>query len=445
MKEFSVIFLKDPHASARQYSLSYKAVYTCFFLFFCGIVSLVSIYYVQDHKITQQQNQLEHQEIVRNKLQTQIDGFAGKEKHIAFLETYVTELKKTTYNSETALKKHIDNYKASINKLAGLHSYVCQTMDLECVEKVKNPDNPTQVITWMDQIYGNFETLAKTVSQFNQKKITIEDQEEIIDRLQNRIAQTEEQMQKHLQIVKNKEKGIDELSKRIHRVTGIAINLSDQFLPKENSSSNKGRGGPSVKEDPEADYNETSYLWRYIQETTQYYENVVKSVADLSKSIDQDSQLWRNTPTIRPIQYASTTDGYGRRRHPITGEPDFHQGLDFSAKRGTKIYAPADGVVTKSGYQAGYGRMVEINHGLGFYKNNNKKVYTLTRYGHMYRIKVKRGQKIKRGQLIGLVGSTGRSTGPHLHYEILINGKPINPMKLIAHFESHLKKKNRRK
>ncbi len=447
MKEFSIIFLKDPHASAHQYSLSSKAVYACLFLFLCGIISLVSLYHSQHQQIATHQNQLKDQEVVHARLQREIDGFAGKEKHIVFLETYVEKLKKSTYISEASLQKHIDNYQASVSKLAGLHSYVCQTLSIACVEKVQNLENPAQVISWIDKVYGNFEILATTVSEFNEKKITAEDQERIIQRLQNHIDQTEEQMQKHLQIVKNKEKGIGELSKRIHQVTGIAINLSDQFFPKENNTlKSKGRGGPSLKDRSGAsEYDETSYLLRYIQEMTQYYENVVKSVENLSKMIDRDSQLWRNTPTIRPLKRASISDRYGRRIHPVTKERDFHQGVDFSARRGTPIYAPADGIVTKAGWRSGYGKFLKINHALGFYKNKRKKVYTTTQYGHLHRIKVKLGQKVKRGQIIGLVGNTGRSTGPHLHYEIMINKRPINPMTLITHFESHLKKGTRRK
>jgi murein DD-endopeptidase MepM/ murein hydrolase activator NlpD len=125
-----------------------------------------------------------------------------------------------------------------------------------------------------------------------------------------------------------------------------------------------------------------------------------------------------NMPSIWPVAGA-IRGGFGVRRNPFGGSgSEFHKGQDISAPMGTPVIATADGVITIAGWQRGYGRVVYIDHGNGL----------TTRYGHLSRIDVIEGQTIRRGEQLGLVGSTGRSTGPHLHYEVRMNGQPLNPI-----------------
>ena len=112
------------------------------------------------------------------------------------------------------------------------------------------------------------------------------------------------------------------------------------------------------------------------------------------------------------------SSGYGRRRHPILGYTRMHAGIDFAARYGSPIYAVTDGVVTYAGRHGGHGNYVRIQHGGGL----------ATGYAHMSRIAADRGQRVRRGQVIGYVGSTGLSTGPHLHYELYRNGATVNPL-----------------
>lgn len=148
-----------------------------------------------------------------------------------------------------------------------------------------------------------------------------------------------------------------------------------------------------------------------------------------SKSQDEVVQLARNKekmfasiPAIQPIsnkQLISLASGYGMRIHPVYKVKRMHQGVDFSAQIGTPIYATADGQIIAVQFSfTGYGNMVEIDHGFGY----------KTRYAHMHGFAVRKGQRVKRGELIGYVGNTGLSTGPHLHYEVHINGLPKNPV-----------------
>ena len=121
---------------------------------------------------------------------------------------------------------------------------------------------------------------------------------------------------------------------------------------------------------------------------------------------------------------------FGFRRNPFGGRAyEFHAGLDIDGEKGDTVVAPANGIVTKSGVQGGYGNMIEIDHGNGL----------MTRYGHLSKIDVQVGDQINRGQIIGYIGSTGRSTGPHLHYELRVGDKPINPRRFLPPEPSEIK------
>jgi murein DD-endopeptidase MepM/ murein hydrolase activator NlpD len=137
--------------------------------------------------------------------------------------------------------------------------------------------------------------------------------------------------------------------------------------------------------------------------------------------VERRQALASATPSIWPIA-GWISSGFGNRRDPFNGNSDFHPGLDISGKLGQPIQAPADGVVEGASFTGDYGNLVTLNHGFGL----------STRYGHLSRFAVVPGQQVQRGQVIGYVGSTGRSTSAHLHYEILVNGRLTNPLNLLA-------------
>lgn len=123
-------------------------------------------------------------------------------------------------------------------------------------------------------------------------------------------------------------------------------------------------------------------------------------------------------PSRTPIEGYRLTSNFGMRVHPVTGGLRGHKGLDLAASIGTPIYATADGIISKAAWFGGYGLFVSIEHGGDLQ----------TRYGHMSRLNVADGQRVKKGEIIGFVGSTGRSTGPHLHYEVRVKGQAVNPV-----------------
>ncbi len=149
---------------------------------------------------------------------------------------------------------------------------------------------------------------------------------------------------------------------------------------------------------------------------------------------DPEGQSVRKTLMRTPVDGARLSSRFGMRRHPILGYSRMHQGIDFAAPRGTPIYAAGDGVIESAGRNGAYGKYVRIRHN-ATYK---------TAYGHMSRIakRARRGQRVRQGQVIGYVGSTGRSTGPHLHYEVLRQGRQVNPLKIKLPSGEKLKGKN---
>ena len=168
---------------------------------------------------------------------------------------------------------------------------------------------------------------------------------------------------------------------------------------------------------------------KIIVDASKRLDVLSKQLVVQSKSLDEIEYLASNKvdllaaiPSIQPIRNKDlkrVASGYGYRKDPFTKKPRMHWGMDFTAPRGTPIYATGDGIVKRADNRAaGFGKHIRIDHGFGY----------VSLYAHMSKYKVKRGQKVKRGEIIGYVGNTGRSAGPHLHYEIFKDGKKINPL-----------------
>lgn len=158
----------------------------------------------------------------------------------------------------------------------------------------------------------------------------------------------------------------------------------------------------------------------HMNEANQASSVQENSFLTLIKSLENKRNLLASTPSLRPTTGWISSD-FGYRTSPFTGRKEFHKGLDIATRHATPIIAPANGVVAFSGPKWLMGNMITIDHGYGM----------VTRYGHIHKLLKKKGERIKRGDVIALVGNTGRSTGPHLHYEVRLNGVPVNPAKYI--------------
>ena len=165
-----------------------------------------------------------------------------------------------------------------------------------------------------------------------------------------------------------------------------------------------------------------------VVNTTQKMDMLTKQLYIQSRSFDDVVEMCKNhdemlrcIPAIQPISnkdLRKTASGYGTRIDPIYGTTRFHAGMDFSAHPGTDVYATGDGTVVKMGWETGYGNLIIVDHGFGYQ----------TWYAHLQGFRTKLGKRVVRGEVIGVVGSIGKSTGPHLHYEVHVKGQVVNPV-----------------
>jgi len=186
-------------------------------------------------------------------------------------------------------------------------------------------------------------------------------------------------------------------------IGGIPENHLDQDIPLES------RHNSLIRE-----------MHQQVNQTTISAKQQVLNFEDLIGQLEKKRNLLASTPSIKPVD-GWITSKFGYRKSPFTGKRTFHTGLDIANKTGTKIIATADGKISYADRKMYIGKLVVIDHGYG----------RVSRYGHLQKILVKPGQKVKRGDVIGLLGNTGKSTGPHVHYEVRINNAPVNPLKYI--------------
>jgi len=249
----------------------------------------------------------------------------------------------------------------------------------------KNRHYSSQLAELREQLRTSAELIAEQRRQNKEEKLALNLKVAHLELDNNRQAQEFKAEKEGL--ISSAINELNERSELIEQIMGsIGIELSD-----DTPEDNKNSGGPYIR-DVEANHDELLYR------------------------ADKYLTAIKNLPFGRPVQ-ASISSRFGKRIDPVNGKAGFHTGIDFRADRGDKVHATADGVVKKAFKNGGYGNFVLLDHGNGY----------TTSFAHLDRILVKKGERVERGQVIGLVGNTGRSTGTHLHYEICLDKKPINP------------------
>jgi murein DD-endopeptidase MepM/ murein hydrolase activator NlpD len=205
-----------------------------------------------------------------------------------------------------------------------------------------------------------------------------------------------------------------------------------QDVPPENLPELSGvAGGAGGTEDPiEPSIVAKAYSESHVEMIRELEEDLAtlrvlaskqeQSFQELTEGIEHRRAKWASTPSIWPVK-GWVTSGFGPRISPFTGHPAMHRGVDISVPANTPFVAPANGVVTLARWDGGLGNAIKIDHGYGYQ----------TVYGHLNKILVRHGQRVKRGDVIGLVGNTGLSTGPHLHYQVSVNSAPANPLRYV--------------
>jgi murein DD-endopeptidase MepM/ murein hydrolase activator NlpD len=208
---------------------------------------------------------------------------------------------------------------------------------------------------------------------------------------------------------------LDAQSERLAKIAGEKSKAKPNAKPEGLLPAN--RGGPLINARPMTEKD----LQEAIRELTKAVDIRDDSLSSIEASILQQSVLKDMLPNRSPINAAYNSSSYGWRIDPFNGNKAFHEGLDFTANTGTPIRAAADGIVSEANHTPDYGNLVKIQHGSGLE----------TRYAHASKLLVKAGDRVVKGQVVAEVGTTGRSTGPHLHYEIRLNGESLDPRKYL--------------
>jgi murein DD-endopeptidase MepM/ murein hydrolase activator NlpD len=225
--------------------------------------------------------------------------------------------------------------------------------------------------------------------------------------------------------VKSLDSDLDRLKRRQAESTALESRLRvlAGLEPIDPEVSQMGVGGPDfAAQDPLAQLDsevagEVSRVSHTADQLLRQAEFQRYSYLEIVESLEKKREEWARVPSIAPVASGEVSSGFGRRLDPFTEQNSFHQGVDMSAERGESIVATAGGRVVFAGRNHGYGLSVSIDHGNGLE----------TMYAHVSEVKVRRGEQVKRGQEIAKVGNTGRSTGSHVHYEVRLNGRAVNP------------------
>ncbi len=208
---------------------------------------------------------------------------------------------------------------------------------------------------------------------------------------------------------------LDAQTERLAKLAGTSKEVKENLATLKSERHNVG--GPLLLDTP----NNEETLKKNIDHLLASIEFQTEYLATVEAGLLQDSVFKDMLPNSSPVAAAYNSSSFGWRRDPFTKRRAFHSGLDFTANTGTPIYAAGDGVVSFAKRTRGYGRLVKVDHGSGLE----------TRYAHASKLLVKAGERVSKGQVIAKVGSTGRSTGPHLHYEIRLNGVALDPRKYL--------------
>lgn len=366
---------------------------------------------------------------------------AAKEREIGSLKLAFRGLKDDVQRSET-------RFTALARTLEAKHAYLVallghDSLDPKAAEALgvgeNGHDTRARILATRQELLaqlGRLETVMEgsALSEGRQQRAQLEVEQRLhlsaaararMGRERHRLVARLEQLEGRLASLNQSQRGVvtrlaaraaDKIGKVKSLLSSTGINVN-ALLARINAKSGPGMGGPFIAAQPDVATGS-----RAMPASLGMLDHHLDRLDDIRK-------LARALPLEAPSDHFYIASGFGKRRDPFNGRWAMHYGLDLSGIYGSPIYATAPGVVVFAGWDGAYGRMVEIDHGMGIH----------TRYGHMSRILVKKGQKVELHQKIGKMGSSGRSTGTHVHYEVLVNGKPKDPMKFLEAGEYVLK------
>ncbi|MFN2308151.1 MAG: M23 family metallopeptidase [Gammaproteobacteria bacterium] len=269
-------------------------------------------------------------------------------------------------------------------------------------------------------VYGGYH-LAGPGGQTGVAATSLHEWRAEMEQQQRALEQARRSSQDHLDALALRVAQIQAQAMRIDGLGQRLVDLTDLDVGEFNFSEVPAQGGPVEASEQDLHYAEPDFMQELELLSAQLKDRERQLI--VLEDLLQDRQLNAlGRPSGRPVADGWLSSPFGRRTDPFTGRPALHAGVDFAGKAGSDIVAVAAGVVTWSSQRSGYGMLVEINHGNGY----------VTRYAHNQRNLVGVGQSVKKGQRIALMGSSGRSTGPHVHFEVHRDGKPVNPARYLT-------------
>ena len=437
MPHLSILLLRHNGTGITHFPLRSVTLITAVLLASALFLSLGGMLIWQSVQLHEQQQWNAQRQSQQIHIHERMEIAASQAERVEVLENRVRELRDQLATLETHSQKKSATQQNLLYHIRQIHSLACQQGSYQCRAVLLDTKAlEADPLNWLNMISKDFHHL--TLSQRADLTVPVSSelvQEEIWD-LKQSLNAAEQELAEYAVLMQAREQEVRQLAEKIQEITGIRLLAEVPATPVDNEG---GKGGPFLEESllpvEERQLSAEPLDPRVIlEQELSSYHSTHNSLQRLYEQIRGDEILWRSTPTIAPVKDASVSSHYGRRRDPFTNLPAFHSGIDFSGPAGTPIYAPADGIVRKAGPATGYGLLVELEHGRGISTKNFKPTDYVTRYGHLSRLTVQTNRFIQRGELLGYTGNTGRSTGSHLHYEIHVNKRPINPWRNLSHF-----------
>lgn len=260
---------------------------------------------------------------------------------------------------------------------------------------------------WLGLVYGN----KSIISQWKQD----------VQEQQTLLAEVQQQSDANIQALTQKMAYFQAHISRLEALGGKLMAMAELDDDQIDFTQSPGFGGPQQYSDVDIQGDMIENLDQTLSAIAIELQEQENKFHTLDALLSHENVLAGLRPQGRPAEKGWVSSRFGKRTDPFTGKQEYHRGIDFAGQRGSNVVAVAGGVITQAKKSSGYGNLVEIDHGNGY----------VTRYGHNQDMKVSVGDTIKKGEVVAKMGSTGRSTGPHVHFEVLKNGVHVDPMKFI--------------
>ena len=374
-----IIFRSNGRATVFTISSRMQVIFLCLVVF----VSVWSCYYYHMYHRSDLILVEKNNELVATR-----DAYVDLMGDFLTLQNNIADMVKTLDNAKTS-ELNLGQYQHQANVIEDRIKQITNQVNWINAEKLSEKASMNELSLQRDIALAERDDALKQVVEM---KETLEDIKEAEDDVLEKVSAIAE-------------KEISKIKSAVKTINGSLKKRGFYFNPLANDKRKNAAGGIYIPEDNKFLQNET-------------IRNKISSIYKNVEDVEYCREIMQFVPLGKPIKSLWVSSPYGRRSDPFKKTKAYHKGIDLVARTGTKIKVMAKGKVTRAEVASGYGNLVEVDHGNGF----------KTKYAHLHKIYVKRGDRVESGDILGEVGSTGRSTGPHLHYEVLYRNRDVNPM-----------------